>query len=242
MLHRSNLSIATIKAYLSAISHFNKRLNIVDFTKASPITLAIKGLESLRKPVFKRLPITFELLSKILTALRHINLSPYEVALYQAMFIMMYFCGLRASEVGLSASSEHALLTSNVIRVPDGYQITLHSYKFSKQPSTFLLRPRPHLDPVKILSSYASVRPASAEFFFCGPDTSLINRSKIARVLKNALIFINVDPRYYNTHSFRIGFATDMLNNNVSTSLIRVRGRWCSDTFMDYFRPPYVCV
>ena len=236
-LHEIGNCASTIRSYLSAIAYYNKCSNRTDFTKAAPILQAMKGLDAVSKTKTKRLPITLPLLERMLSALHSLQLSPYDLILYQALFAVMYFCGLRASEVARTVSDQHIIRAKNVVRDADCYILTLTSFKFSAEPVTFKLFPKTSVNPVSLLYQYDQVRNKLSSFYFCRPDGQSLLRQNLVDILKRVMILLNLDPDLYNCHSFRIGFATDMFYQNYSATSIKLRGRWSSDAYLSYLKP-----
>jgi len=56
--------------------------------------------------------------------------------------------------------------------------------------------------------------------------------------LKSLIDDLNLDKHYYNTHSFRIGAATSESVAKIPESHIQILGRWRSNAFSRYIRPP----
>ena len=59
----------------------------------------------------------------------------------------------------------------------------------------------------------------------------------VTTVLKSQLTHLNYDATLYNTHSFRIGRASDMATEGYSENQIAMVGRWNSDAYKRYIKP-----
>ena len=59
----------------------------------------------------------------------------------------------------------------------------------------------------------------------------------MSHTLKSAVQFCGQDPRRFDTHSFRIGRASQLAADNASDLTIRATGRWKSNAFLEYIRP-----
>ena len=56
--------------------------------------------------------------------------------------------------------------------------------------------------------------------------------------LQHIMEALKLNKRDYNTHSFRIGAATSASLANISDTHIQMLGRWQSNAFQRYIRPP----
>ena len=63
-----------------------------------------------------------------------------------------------------------------------------------------------------------------------------ISRYSVNRVLKDCLRKRGYDTPRFNTHSFRVGRASDLAIKGASERLIKETGRWNSNAFIDYLR------
>jgi len=55
--------------------------------------------------------------------------------------------------------------------------------------------------------------------------------------MQDILHMAGYSPKSFNTHSFRIGRATDMALEGCSDQQIKLAGRWKSYAFKDYIKP-----
>ena len=68
-------------------------------------------------------------------------------------------------------------------------------------------------------------------------NSQVVNHSqKVAASRTSTLPSVKYNPKNFNTHSFRISVATSAAHAGVSTSLIKVLGRWRSDGYRRYTR------
>ena len=238
-LYRNNLCVATVRSYLSAISFHYKLTGCIDVTKDPLILMAVKGLGrkmSGKRPIRK--PITLNLLHALIFEVGRRSSSVYEATLFKALFSVMYYAALRVGEVGWSGTSKHALRADGVSFTHKGMFLKLHSYKFSTAPATiFITRRRGKFCPVKLAHEYLRVRPKGSLNFFVDKYGNPIKRIIISDKLRLALLGLGIDHNSYNCHSFRIGAATDLWEENASSEKIRLFGRWNSGAFRRYLKP-----
>ena len=62
------------------------------------------------------------------------------------------------------------------------------------------------------------------------------------RAGKSLLEKANFNPAHFNTHSFRIGKASDMAKAGASKTQIALAGRWRSNAYLKYIKPKYIDV
>ena len=248
-LFEMGLSYSSIVNYNSAISYYHKIRGLVDPTNTFYIRKLLQGIHRRkpRKPGLK--PINMALLKKIVSNLHIISLSKYDIYLYRAIMITMYFGCLRVSEVMESAGLLDHTLTVNLIEclVCDGqtiaYKLMLKTFKHNyTQPFTMKLVKAKDIVicPVKALTDYLQIRPNVGGSLFIDENRKGIKRAHFAQVLKLVLEKLGIDSGKYNTHSFRIGRTTDMAMGGFSHEKIKILGRWESDAYRKYIRPTLI--
>ena len=77
---------------------------------------------------------------------------------------------------------------------------------------------------------YLAVRPKVDGPLFCHFNHEKVTRYQVCKVLKSALSFLGYNENEYNTHSFRIGAATNAAEMGKSDEQIMIMGRWNSKT------------
>ena len=86
------------------------------------------------------------------------------------------------------------------------------------------------------LQRYINMRSFSPGPIFTNLANTPITRAEFNAQLKIALQFCSFDPKYFKSHSFRIGAATTAAMQGLSDSQICQLGRWKSDAFKRYIR------
>jgi hypothetical protein len=74
--------------------------------------------------------------------------------------------------------------------------------------------------------------------FICNDKGNALSRDEFICELKHILQCIGYNADVYNGHSFRIGAATAAASVHMEDHLIKVLGRWSSDTYCRYIRTP----
>jgi hypothetical protein len=117
---------STVNCYISGLSFKNKLHNFEDNTDAFIVRKMLDGIKrcSLSKSD-SRLPITRELLGKMLSVLPAICKSSFESCLYKSAFSLCYHGMFRGSELKCSGSMNHAIKVTNVRNCDDVLEIFL---------------------------------------------------------------------------------------------------------------------
>nr|XP_033794720.1 uncharacterized protein LOC117357763 isoform X1 [Geotrypetes seraphini] len=190
-----------------------------------------------------RLPITHELLLRLMDALVEVASSPYEICLFQAAFAIAFFGALRVSELLVSPLArlgsrgllvQHVRLQASMVRLlivssktdqsARGHWVVLHSVAACSSC------------PVTRMRAFLELRPVGSSALFVHAQGALLTRYQFQAVLRLALSRCGENPTAYGTHSFRIGAATSASMAGMSREGIQRLGRWASDAFRGYIR------
>ena len=250
-LRNKGLQYRTIRTYISAISFVHKMKDVKDTTSAFSVIKTLQGFlnSSLAAKRPTLLPITKDILHKIINSIKFATECNFTRIMLRALFLTSYYACLCIGEAVYSQSNTHTLLleqirpaSSNGTSPNEGYLITFTSYKHSggKMP-TMSLGPINHSDycPVKAMHAYLRVRGTTPGPLFIDVTLTPITRATFLRYLNICLQLADIPSDRYNTHSFRIGRATQLAKENCSESIIKTTGRWKSDAFKKYIRPSY---
>lgn len=251
-LYQIGYSYSTILSNISALSFMYKVLSVRDNTKDGLIQKVLQGVKNLSMPSNSLLPIGCYLLDQILNRMDRLLINHYDKCLYKSIFLWLYYACLRVSEVASSGyNNSHAIQSNNVVLYMKENRIVsviinMFSYKFSKGKTVKLLLSRvkgKQYCPVHAFEEYMKIRPKVSGNLFVQSSGIKISRAQIVEILQFCLQSLNLNTCRYNTHSFRIGRATDLALRGVSTEQIRMIGRWASDAYLKYVRPSLInCV
>ncbi|XP_076103619.1 uncharacterized protein LOC143072529 isoform X2 [Mytilus galloprovincialis] len=245
-LFLQNYKPSTIASYVSAISYVHKLKCLTDPTNSFLIKKIIKGAQNLRSSCDTRLPITKEILSKLLLAVSNVIRDQFNQFLLKAMMSLAFHCFLRIGEIAVKNKNENnkVLQLSDISvgyknQVPINMTVTITFYKHSDlRPKTILITRNfgNMFCPVKTMMDYIKVakhKSGPLFQFLCGTPVSYtyFNSS-----LKSLLICIGLSPELYKGHSFRIGAATSEAAKGTSLSVIQQMGRWKSNALQNYIR------
>ena len=244
---KNKLKSTTIRSHLSAIAFFQKINGKPDSTNTFLIKKLLTCHRKKDKPPQIRKPITEHCLQKLVTSLKTSGSTKYDKRLYTALFTIMYHAALRASEVCVTPHANHTLKSTQleIIQTHKGPAIKIKflSYKHSQgQPTPLIIYSSKGITcPVKAYQTYLRMqqRPSQGSAFK-NRDSSPLSRQQLANVLHEILHSLNLKPSDYNTHSFRIGKATDMAKLGYSYAQIAMLGRWKSNAFLKYIKPTII--
>ena len=243
-LSNSKISHSTIRTYLSAISFVHKLHNTTDPTAAFIISKTLQGIKNTTQPqTDQRLPITKDILDKLLHALPYATSTHSDHILWHAIFLLAYHACLRAGELTLSKNPANVISFSQVSTTTDTIQIQFLHYKHSRGHTPMLsVRAQPLISfcPVHALQQYLSIRGSQPGQLFVNPDKSPVTISQFSTILRSTAILSSIPPMRFTTHSFRIGKATQMAKDGHPDQLIRRAGRWKSSAYNHYLRPDNV--
>lgn len=240
-LWRSNLKPSTIRTYMSAISYFHKINGKNDPTNSYFVKQILKGANRCNINSSKRLkPFSKTIMEQVLPVIDTLYESRYEQCLYKSLISLSYYACLRAGEAVISNSQTHTLHIDNVtIDSKNSINLKFRSYKHCISPTTkFIIHSLPDniTCPVKNLSNYLELRSDSLGPLFIFNDCTPVTRLHYSELIKNVTHFIGLNPSRYNTHSVRIGRATDLALSGVSHEIIKQTGRWSSSAYINYIR------
>lgn len=240
-LYSSGYAANTMATHLSAIAFIHKMHGFGDPTNCFLIQKAIQGVRKSSPPCDSRLPITFNILIRLVDSLDHVGSSPWSMCMYRCMYLMAYFACLRVGEFTVSQKNvDNVLRFQDLCTIPDSknLKLTFQKFKHSHKPATIVLEAQQSHKycPVRAWQDYASLRGKGDGFLFLGADKKPISRKEFTSQLALSLQFCGLSRTLYKSHSFRIGATTDAARRGFSDSQIRELGRWQSDAFKRYIR------
>ena len=244
-----NLLHSTMKVYLSAIT-FHALLSgfPIETRNMHRLHYLLTGIRrsqggELSKP--RRAPIS----TAHMAALRaHIssNYACHDARMLWAAFTTAFFGLLRASEYTCPSTDAYipaTLLASHLTLAEDFTQATLRlsiskTDQFGKGADVHLYPLRSSLCPVSALVHYAAIRISDQAPLFIFQDGQFLTRNHVVDIIRQVF----PGKLDLNTHSFRIGGASALAAAGVPDYIIRIMGRWASDSFLTYIRIPAQCL
>ena len=116
--------------------------------------------------------------------------------------------------------------------------IVLETFKHSRRPALLALPEANNVNycPKTALVNFLKIRSAANGPLFTNERGIAISRYALLKVLKACINLAGLNEASFNTHSFRVGRASDLASNGDSGLMIRETGRWTSNAFMKYLR------
>ena len=246
-LIQHGIQLATLKSYISAIKGIliddgytwnQEKLLINTLTKACKI---------INDRVRTRLPIKVNLLEILLFEVERLfNSQPYLECLYKTIFMFAYYGLFRIGEL---TTGEHPIKAKDVHIAQNKNQVLIILYSskthnFGSTPQEVKITgTTPHkfnFCPFKSSREYLAIRgnyESDNDPFFIFRDNKPVKPTHVRSVLKKTLKAVNLNPKLYDTHSFRIGHATEMLiTQKLTISQVWLAGRWKSNVVYKYIR------
>jgi hypothetical protein len=221
-LSHTNHSPSTVVTYISGLSHFHKLHNFPDNTQVFMVEKMIEGLKRKRpSKADVRVPISLDLLKRLITSLRSICTSTYEAALFSFAFSLAFFALLRIREIMSDTNNRPGTLVIRFLDIMfkvsdcgnEQLHLTLKSSKTDQRLKSVTLIIRRQVDklicPIESLKRYLSIRSNFPDGnLFIHFDGSNLTRYQFSYILQKSLNFCE-EKGLYKPHSFRIGGATE---------------------------------
>ena len=214
------------------------------------MTQVLKGIrksQALVQTRRDRQPITFPIMQRLQPVFVKYP-SSYFNAMIWAACCSAYFGLLRVSEF-TTLSPDHTnpsrdLLLSDVAldshTSPQMVRPTIKQSKtdqFRQGTYMYLGKTDHRICPVMALVQYLAKRGDKPGPLFMLPNNKSLTRKTFCAALNKAFQELEMNPRTYNTHRFRIGAATSAKQAGISDSLLKTLGRWRSNAYQKYVRP-----
>ena len=244
---------STIRSYASAVKAILTGDGFEWDDQKVLLNTMIKACKLKNDMVKTRLPISCNLLELILLEVdRSLGTQPYLCIMYKCIFLLGYYGLFRVGEL---TTGTHPIKVPHIHvgHNKDKILIVLYSSKTHGKES--------HPQEIKIESLNQNLREPIQKRLYCpfqhvrffllirGPfedvleplfifrDGSPVVPEHVRNVLRNAIQALGLDPLLYDTHSLRIGRASDMFNKfHFTVEEIKHRGRWSSNAVYKYLR------
>ena len=243
---------ATLKSYITAIK---KTLEADDYrwdNEAIMFSSLTRACRMVNDKVKNRLPIQKGLLEMLLIEIHRYFVTQYYLELmYKSMFTLAYFGLLRVGEL---ATGNHAVRAKDIYSSKQKQKLKIYLYtskthgresppQVIKITGDFITEDDEiaelHFNPYKITDEFLTIRGGyehDNEPLYIFRDGTPVSTRNFRKLLKILLKSLNLDPSLYDTHSFRIGRATDLKKHGYSIEEIKALGRWKSNSVYKYLK------
>lgn len=239
-LFQRGYAASTISTAVSIIGYFHKIKQHSDPTSAFVVKKMLVGVSKSRPACDVRLPVTLDILHKLVVTSSQVTSSYFHKVLITAMYLLAFHGFLRISELAVSSANNHVLCLSNVVLHDTSIVVKFSSFKHHKgHPHSIVISGTSDpLCPVVALTRYVQLRGSQPGPLFLFPDNSPVSQSYFRSTLKSSLHLAGYPSATYKSHSFRIGAATVAASRGYSDGQIQRMGRWSSQAFKKYIRIP----
>ena len=239
-----NYSYNTIKSHISVINFVHRIRKMRPPGEEFIIRKILIGVKNTVPLPTRLLPIDRYLLLNIIVS-SHIIPDEYERILFNTICTWLYHGCFRVGELLFSKSDKHIIKTKNIAWKMSnnneilGIRIILESFKFSQESRSILLEPASdnRICPISCFCTYLKHQKSFGDFVFRYKKSKYVQTDWFYSKLKNSIQYLNENPTRISSHSFRIGYTTDLANAGYSIMQIKDRGRWSSFAFLKYIRP-----
>jgi hypothetical protein len=246
-LFQDGLKGSSIRVYLSAVRNLNIMHNCPVPQHTPKVLMALRGAATLSSPPSRKLPITFDILEKILPLLTN---RQDGIMLSLAMTTAFFGC-LRAGELCLPDHTVfnpaiHVCFNDITICFTEKYfKLRLKVSKTDKFSNGTIV----HIGcSGKLICSYCTMCLYIAGRHNAHPNSPLfvdksghiLTKSNFVSTTKLLLSLLGFDASKFSGHSFRAGAATTGANKGFDDWQLKMLGRWASNAFNIYLRNPKI--
>lgn len=251
---RLTLRYSTIKVYLAGIRHgyLVKGLPnpLVHSQSLHRLQLVLRGVKkSQTQGTRPRMPSTIDLVGKIVMFLNQGYFGPYTDLLIQTMCVVGFFAFLRCGEMTCKTTCfdpEVNLCVNDVFFINDSLvSLRLKASKtdpFRLGIDIYLFRLHNFLCPVSFLSRFVRQRRMFGgdenSPLFVDVQGNSVTRDVFIAHLREVLNCLGYNQALFSGHSLRSGAATTASNSYVNDHLIKIMGRWSSESYRRYIKLP----
>ena len=241
--HHRKVGPEALRGYLSAIRHLHI-INGVEFaaTDDPRVKVVKKAANKREKGKDSRRPITFEILDRFHGYI--VRDFSYSNLLFLTASVVGYCGFLRVSEIcavaGASRPSGIRLVDLGFTEGSLVLSIPISKTDINREGSKVFIKPLGdnRTCPIKLLEQFLGRRPRTAQDWplFIHQDRSPMSAAWFRTALKDKCGALGLTGKF-NSHSLRIGAASDASRRGVPGHVIKLLGRWKSDSFERYIRP-----
>ena len=120
-MQQEGYASATISSYASALGYVHKIADLLDPSVSFLVRKALQTVRKVKPTRDRRLPITKDILEKLILATGQAFKDAYIRNLYQSMFLLAFHAFLRVGEI---TASPHNLSLSDLVTTPNQVTIT----------------------------------------------------------------------------------------------------------------------
>ena len=245
---------STLKSYISGIKSVLRDDGYIWDETRIIISSLTRACRLINDRVHTRLPIQIKLLEMLLFEIqRSLGGQPYLLCMYQTIFLLAYYGMFRIGELtsGLhqvKAKDVHIAQNQNKMLFVL-YSSKTHGKDSNPQKIKICANNNPQnrltsqnnrfFCPFKSSREYLAIRGNylnDSDPFFISKDNTPVKPYHVRTVLKTVLKAVNLNPKLYGTHSFRVGRCSDLAKWKTPLLDLKRAGRWRSNAVFKYIR------
>jgi hypothetical protein len=248
-LFDQGLKGSTIRVYLAAIRSLHVYSNCVYPQESLRLKLAVKGAVSQSAPPTRKLPITIDILTRMLSVIS----ARFDYKLIAAAMCFGFFGCFRCSEFclpeGVQFSVKDHLCLGDVVVNHSEKMLSVFLKKsksdtFSSGVTVFIGCSGGPVCAYCTLVSYLGSKPVVVNGYklplFSDYLGRVLTKKYFVPVTRISLALLGFEPSLYSGHSYRAGAATTAGNLGFEEWEIKMLGRWNSSAYHIYLRNPKV--
>ena len=235
------LAPATVRNYLAAIRAWVISMGLREPVIWSPrVHLACRAMTRTHAPPRQVSPITFHILSSMIQLLT----SSHDHLLLASAITLQFFACLRASELCSNTHQARAPARSDIsFYKKDSCPIMVYTCHTSKTAvhgfEVHIGCSGAQVCAVCIMYHYLITHPILPnDPLFRFSSGQLLSYEIYNARIKQLVRVLGLDPSNYSSHSVRAGAATQGAQAGLDSDTIKRLGRWRSQAYMVYLRPP----
>ena len=241
-LSSKNLSLSTIKVYISSIITLHNINGLVPPNPKNPqIRLALRAISHASPEPEQKSPITFKLLHTIWNVASKLP----EFRCIQAALALGFFGGMRGAEYLLTRFNPGPKLQQVQFVGKDCSAMNYTVLKSKTKPKGFVIPlscSGHQVCAVCTMKAYLQFRHEPLELLGNKPlflyQGSELSKAKMNAIIKDLVGSIGLPPSKFSLHSLRAGVATTAATSNFKPWELKLLGGWATNTFNAYIRPP----
>ena len=215
-----------------------------DTTKHFIVNKLLEGFRRSKPSQDQRLPITLDILDRIISILPIICKTAYESCLFSSASTLAFHAFLRVGEFTTAAKyTQNSIINlADIHLFPSHINLHIRASKTDQhgRGTTIVLNAtkKPSC-PVKWISEFLEIRPAIPGPLFCHVNGSPLTRYQFVTILDKSIKALGLNQQRFKSHSFRIGAASSAALLGIPDDQIQRAGRWKTATFKNYIRSPF---
>ncbi|XP_062607774.1 uncharacterized protein LOC134269591 [Saccostrea cucullata] len=245
-LFSANYAPSSVSSHVSAIGYLHKICSVPDPTEKFLPKKLLKGCHALAPQQDTRLPITTDILRRIIKAIDITEPLLCNRLLLKAFYLLAFQAFLRIGELAARSHNSNQVVQRSDVNfkisngILSGVTIVMKHFKnnIEQKPVTLHLSNSSSITfcPVRALYDYTTHFAHTSGPLFQFMSGESVTHHFISQQLCKVVSFIGLDPKLYKGHSFRIGAATHAASLGFSENYIQKLGRWRSNAVRRYIR------